>query len=65
VERLRLAPRLLLSRWRSRVTEEQKREGWEMAMRIEKILASVLAEPHKRQVEEVMGVLSERAGGPV
>ena len=40
--------------WRSRATDEQKREGWEMAVRIEKIIATVLDEAHKRQVEEVM-----------
>jgi hypothetical protein len=40
--------------WRNRATEEQKRMGWEMAVRIEKIVATVLDEAHKRQVEEVM-----------
>ena len=30
--------------WRNRATEEQKREGWEMAVRIEKIIATVLRE---------------------
>jgi hypothetical protein len=38
---------------RSQATEEQGREGWEMAVRIEKIIATVLDEAHKRQVEEV------------
>lgn len=42
--------------WRSRATEEQKREGWEMAVRIEKIVAKVLHETHKRQIEEVMDI---------
>jgi hypothetical protein len=37
--------------------------GWEMAVRIEKIVATVLDEAHKRQVEEVMDVLSERPEG--
>jgi hypothetical protein len=41
--------------WRNRATEEQKRRGWEMAVRIEKIIATVLDETHKRQVEEVHG----------
>lgn len=45
--------------WRSRATEEQKRIGWEMAMRIEKIIVMVLHEVHERQVEET---LSEGAG---
>ena len=45
--------------WRSRATAEQKREGWEMTVRIEKIIASVLDEAHKRQVEEVMHTLEE------
>jgi hypothetical protein len=34
------------SAWRNRATEEQKRIGWEMAVRIEKILCTVLNEPH-------------------
>jgi hypothetical protein len=49
--------------WRSRATEEQKREGWEMAVRIEKIVATVLHEAHKRQVEEVMDTLQEGPEG--
>ncbi len=34
--------------WRNRATDEQKRIGWEMAVRIEKILVTVLHEAHKR-----------------
>jgi hypothetical protein len=49
--------------WRSRATEEQKREGWEMAVRIEKIIATVLDEAYKRQVEEVMDTLQEGPEG--
>ncbi len=45
--------------WRNRATEEQKRIGWEMAVRIEKILCAVLHEAHKRQVEETMDILFE------
>ncbi len=45
--------------WRSRATEEQKREGWEMAVRIEKIVATVLHEAHRRQVEETIETLAE------
>jgi hypothetical protein len=45
--------------WRNRATEEQKRIGWEMAVRIEKILCTVLDEAHKRQVEEATQTLSE------
>ena len=48
--------------WSSRPTEEQKREGWKMAVRIE-IIATVLDEAHKRQVEEVMNVLSKEPKG--
>jgi len=33
--------------WRSRAIEEQKRVGWEMAVRIEKILCTVLREAHE------------------
>src|SRR5918995_6780212 len=51
------------SAWRNRATAEQKREGWEMAVRIEKIIATVLDEAHKRQVEEVMETLSEGPEG--
>jgi hypothetical protein len=46
--------------WRHRATAEQKRKGWEMAVRIEKILCTVLDEAHKRQVEEAAETLSER-----
>ena len=49
--------------WRNRATEEQKRIGWEMAVRIEKINATVLDEAHKRQVEEVLDTLEEGAEG--
>ncbi len=49
--------------WRNRATEEQKRIGWEIAVRIEKIIATVLDEAHKRQVEEAMDTLSEGPEG--
>ena len=49
--------------WLSRATEEQKRIGWEMAVRIEKIIAVVLHEAHERQTEEVMHTLSEGPEG--
>ncbi len=49
--------------WRSRATEEQKRIGWEMAVRIEKIIVTVLHEAHKRQVEETMETLGEGPEG--
>ncbi len=45
--------------WRNRATAEQERKGWEMAVRIEKILDDVLREAHERQVEEVLETLSE------
>lgn len=45
-----------------RATEEQKRVGWEMWVRMEKITVTVLDEAHKRQVEEAMDALKE---GPV
>jgi hypothetical protein len=35
------------------------RIGWEMAVRIEKIIATVLHEAHKRQTKEVIDILSE------
>ena len=49
--------------WRNRATDVQKRIGWEMAVRIEKITATVLDEAHKRQVEEVMNTLEEGPEG--
>jgi hypothetical protein len=45
--------------WRDRATDEQKRIGWEMDVRIEKILCTVLHEAHERQVEEAMDTLAE------
>ncbi len=48
---------------RNRATEEQKRKGWEMAVRIEKIIATVLDEAHKRQVDEAMDNLAEGPEG--
>jgi hypothetical protein len=49
--------------WRNRATAEQKRRGWEMAVRTEKILATVLHEAHQRQVENTMDTLSEGPEG--
>ncbi len=49
--------------WRNRATEEQKRKGWEMAVRIEKIITTVLDEAHKRQVEQAMDTLDEGPEG--
>ncbi len=49
--------------WRNRATEEQKRIGWEMGVRIEKILCTVLHEAHRRQVEETMETLGEGPEG--
>ncbi len=49
--------------WRNRATEEQKRKGWELAVRVEKILCAVLNEAHKRQIKETMNTLSEGPGG--
>lgn len=49
--------------WRNRATDKQKSIGWEMAVRIEKIIATVLDEAHKRQTEEVMDTLSEGPEG--
>ena len=49
--------------WRNRATEEQKRIGWEMAVRIEKIIVAVLHEAHERQVEEAIETLAEGPEG--
>jgi len=48
--------------WRNEATEERKRVGWEMAVRIEKILYTLLHEAYERQVEKTITTLSE---GPV
>ncbi len=48
--------------WRNQPAE-QKRIGWEMAVRIEKILCALLHEAHQRQVEETMDTLSEGPEG--
>ncbi len=45
--------------WRNRASGEHKRIGWEMAVRIEKVIAVVLHEAHERQVEETMETLEE------
>ena len=39
---------------RSTASEEQKRIRWEMKVRIEKILCTVLYEAHERQIEKTM-----------
>jgi hypothetical protein len=49
--------------WRSWAKEEQKRRGWELAVRIEEIIATLLYKAHKRQVEHLMDVLFERPEG--
>jgi hypothetical protein len=49
--------------WRHRATPEQKRVGWEMWVRMERIIATVLDEAHKRQVEEAMDALAEGPEG--
>jgi len=36
--------------WHNRSTNEQKRIGWEIAVRIEKIICTVLHEAHERQI---------------
>jgi len=43
--------------------DEQKRKGWEMAVRIEKIICTVLHEAHNRQSEETMDILAEGLEG--
>ncbi len=49
--------------WRSRATEEQKWVGWEMWVRMEKIIATVLREAYERQVGEAMDALEEGPEG--
>ena len=54
---------LILALRRSGATEEQKRNGWEPFVRMEKILATVLNEALGQQVEEAMQALSEGPEG--
>jgi hypothetical protein len=49
--------------WRNWATEEQKWVGWEMWVRMEKIVAMALHEAHERQVGEAMDALSKRPEG--
>jgi hypothetical protein len=49
--------------WQNKTTVEQKRRGWEMTVRIEKIVVTVLHEAYERQTEEVMDTLSEGPEG--
>ncbi len=49
--------------WRNRATAEQKRIGWEMAVRIEKTICKALHEAHERQAEGVMETLDEGPEG--
>ena len=46
--------------WKGRASEqEQKRARWEVAVRIERILAGVLHEAYKAQIEQTIEALSE------
>ena len=47
----------------SGATQEQKRRGWEMFVRTEKILVNVLHAALKQQAEETMNVLHEGPEG--
>jgi hypothetical protein len=58
-----MAPRLLSPRMAQPGYRGAEEEGWEMAVRIEKIIAMVLDEAHKQQVEEVMDTLQEGPEG--
>ncbi len=49
--------------WRSRATDDQKRVGLEMWVRMEKIVATVLHEAHERQVGGATDVLEEGPEG--
>ncbi len=49
--------------WRKHASEEHKRVGWEMWVRMEEIIARVLHEAHRRQVEEVAEALGEGPKG--
>ncbi len=48
--------------WRHRATAEQKRAGWEMWVRMEKILCAVLNAAHEQQIEETSTLMSDVVG---
>ncbi len=46
--------------WRDRAAGEQKRIGWEMRVRMDRIMCAVLREAHeRRQMEETMDALED------
>jgi hypothetical protein len=45
--------------WHERAGEVRRRVGWQMWVRMEKILLAVLQEASRRQLEEVMDALEE------
>lgn len=45
--------------WRNRASEEQKKAGWEMWVRMDKIICKVLQEAHQRQLDETMKALED------
>ena len=49
--------------WRIWADEEQKRVGREMWVRMEKVVAVVLHEAHRLQIEEAMDALEEGPEG--
>ena len=49
--------------WRHRATDEQKRVGWEMWVRMEKIIATVLKEAHEKQIDAAMDAFEEGPEG--
>ena len=49
--------------WRSRATKEQKRVGWEMWVRMERIICTVLEEARQKQIDETMDALEEGPEG--
>jgi hypothetical protein len=65
VGRNRLTQELLssLPAWRNQAIKQQKQVGWEMAVRIEKILCMALRETHERLVEEAVDIFSQGPEG--
>ena len=53
----------LVLAYHSEATNEHKRSGWKMFVRMEKILVTVLHEALKQQAEETMEALSEGPEG--
>lgn len=49
--------------WRNHATSEQKQVGWEMWVRMERIICTVLEQARQKQIDETMDALEEGPEG--